>query len=67
MKVRVDVVNPSTTRREGTPDQLTLKVIEENGPGGGNPDCEVAGPRKKVMAWLKRNGYGPGEYEVVEP
>lgn len=69
MKVRVDCADLSTIRRATAgvdeSNRITLRVVEMDGPAG-CPDVEIAGPRQKVLAWLKRNGYGDGAYEVIE-
>jgi hypothetical protein len=68
MKVQLDMTTLTTTRRSdsanASPNVLTLRVIGET--DNGNHEVEIAGPRQKVEAWLKRNGYGDGEYTIIE-
>lgn len=66
MKVHVDVTTLSTTRREGGDNVLTMKPLSHEPNDNGNYEVEVAGPSRKVMGWLKRNGYEHGDYVVVE-
>lgn len=39
---------------------LQFEVLEEEGPGGGNPLVNVSGPRDQLIHWLGLNGYDDG-------
>lgn len=64
MTVQVECVRLATTRQEGRPDQLVMKPIGTS--PNGHHEVVVSGPRAKVKAWLKRNGYHAGEFTLVE-
>jgi hypothetical protein len=68
MKVLVDVTRLATTRRSDGPgvktDNLTIRQIGDRDDNG-NFEAEVAGPRVKVMQWLKRHKHDEGSYEIV--
>ncbi len=69
MKVHVDVWWLGTTRRADkrtTPHQLTIRQLKPTYDENGNYEAEVEGPRQVVLAWLKRNGYDHGSYDIVE-
>ena len=36
---------------------LTLEVLNPNGPGGGNPQCEVVGTPADIVRFLEESGY----------
>lgn len=58
-----DVID-STKRRMRS--GLTLHVVNENGPCGGNPEVELSGDARTVRVWLNNNGYRKGDFTVVE-
>jgi hypothetical protein len=68
MKVLVDVTGFATTRRADGPgvktNSLTIRQVGDRDDNG-NFEAEVAGPRVKVMQWLKRHKYDEGSYEIV--
>jgi hypothetical protein len=71
MKVHVDITSLSTTRRSDSrnanPDVLCIRPLNNGEPNeNGNFEVEVSGPRTKVEAWLKRNGYDHGSYDTIE-
>lgn len=60
--IAADVVESTQKRlRSG----LVLKVVNPDGPGGGNPEVELSGDERKVRVWLQNNGYRKGDFEVV--
>ena len=39
------------------PESVTVKVLIENGPGGGWPVCEISGPRNDINQTLSDIGF----------
>lgn len=46
------------------PTRVRFRVLNEHGPAGGNPECEVSGPKSEVwrfIEWYVENMFEPGK------
>jgi hypothetical protein len=67
MTVRIDVTNVLSVRNEAARiGGLQVSTFTRRGPAGW-PVLEVSGDEDGLRQLLETLGYGPGEYEVIEP
>lgn len=53
-------------RDEGLPQSVGVKVIEVNGPAGGNPTVHLIGKMEDIQSYLDAQGFEEGSYTILE-
>lgn len=56
-RITVDVTDLEGARSDARAYGVELTVINEFGPGGGNPEVRLYGPKQQVIELLKSWGY----------